>query len=244
MTTGSRVLRRLAPFLGALLACGCVSQPPTIAHVHVGHALTGAHDTPDRQGYFVLAEERARAARMVAEERVRPGRSMDALQLALEDLNRIVNEASRASLTGAVEEAVNHLQFAAESDDASANLRRSVPVFARNSEGVLYRTSLVNLYVQDALASRSREEMEQLAEEVRRVVVAIEAGEDLDGNGFVGDTPREFGLRQLRSELEAMVGREEPPYATVDQWYLMNLVRMPSGDWIFRRGGSTSGANY
>ena len=46
--------------LMALAACGgCVSRPPTIAHVHIGHALTGVHVTPNHEGYFVQAEERA-----------------------------------------------------------------------------------------------------------------------------------------------------------------------------------------
>ena len=31
----------------------------TIAHVHIGHALTGVHVTPNHEGYFVQAEKRA-----------------------------------------------------------------------------------------------------------------------------------------------------------------------------------------
>ena len=37
----------------------CVTRPPSIAHVHIGHALTGVHVTPDHKGYILLAERRA-----------------------------------------------------------------------------------------------------------------------------------------------------------------------------------------
>ncbi len=56
--------------------------------------------------------------------------------------------------------------------------------------------------------------------------------------------PSEFGLLQLRKELEAVIAREKPPYVTVDQWYLFNLVRLPNGKWVFDkfgRGGNIDG---
>lgn len=237
-------VRILMAGLVALVLAGCTSKPPTIAHVHVGHAITGAHDTPGGEGYFVLAERRAEAARDLAARRLAGGGPPEALQRALEELNEIVNTGASYPLGRALEESISHIEFAAESADASPNVRRSAAEFKRNSEGVLYRASLVNLYVQDAVSSTTAGEVEQLAGEVSRLVTAIVQGEDLDGNGSIGDSPREFGMVQLRGELEAMIGREDPPYTTVDRWYLLNLVRMPSGEWIFRRSGTQGGANY
>lgn len=236
---------RTSLLLAALLLLGgCAAKPPTIAHVHVGHALTGAHDTPDGEGYFVVAEERTREANVLVAERVRPGASMDALRSSLRDLNDIVNDRPDYALAGAVEEAISHIEFAADSADATPNVRRSAEEFKRNADGVLYRAGLVNLYVQDALNTDSRDELDQLADEIVRLVRAIREGEDMDGDDRVGNTPREVGMVQLRQELDAMIAREDPPYATVDRWYLLNLVRMPSGDWIFRRSGGQSGMGY
>jgi hypothetical protein len=51
-------------------------------------------------------------------------------------------------------------------------------------------------------------------------------------------------LTQLRGQLLAMIARENPPYRTVDEWYLFNLVRLPNGRWVFDklgRGGSIDG---
>jgi hypothetical protein len=70
------------------------------------------------------------------------------------------------------------------------------------------------------------------------------AGDDSNGDGVVGSVPSEYGLLQLRKELEAMTARENPPYVTVPQWYLFNLVRLPNGRWVFDklgRGGNIDG---
>src|ERR1700761_5348196 len=46
--------------MGLLLGLdGCVSRPPTIAHVHIGHAITGVHVTPNQEGYLSTADRRA-----------------------------------------------------------------------------------------------------------------------------------------------------------------------------------------
>ena len=56
----TRLHALLAVALILPLAAGCVSRrPPTVAHVHIGHAITGVHVTPNKEGYLVSAERRA-----------------------------------------------------------------------------------------------------------------------------------------------------------------------------------------
>jgi len=69
-------------------------------------------------------------------------------------------------------------------------------------------------------------------------------GQDVDGDGVIGNQVNEYGMRQLRRDLDALVNRESPPYTTVDRWYLFNLVRLPSGDWLFRKRDSGSASSY
>jgi hypothetical protein len=38
-----------------------------------------------------------------------------------------------------------------------------------------------------------------------------------------------------------MIDREGPDYSTVDTWYLFNLIRLPSGEWIFKKRSSLGG---
>jgi len=209
LVTGS-----LACALLCLLQTACTSTTPTIAHTHVGHAITGAHDTPQKEGYFVLAEQRA----------------ADAMKLA---------EAANAP-----NQAASHIAFAADSDDASDNVKRSSRAFSDAIEGVVARANLINLYSQDARISTSEEETKQLAAEVYKLSQANLNGQDVDGDGVIGNQVNEYGMRQLRRDLDALVNRESPPYTTVDRWYLFNLVRLPSGDWLFRKRDSGSASSY
>ena len=61
----------------------------------------------------------------------------------------------------------------------------------------------------------------------------------------IGDTAESLRLLGWwRAELQAMIARENPPYRTVDEWYLFNLVRLPNGRWVFDklgRGGNIDG---
>src|SRR6201992_2614549 len=59
----TRLHAALAIAVAMPFAAGCVSRrPPTVAHVHIGHAITGVHVTPNKEGYLVSAERRAKEA--------------------------------------------------------------------------------------------------------------------------------------------------------------------------------------
>lgn len=86
----------------------------------------------------------------------------------------------------------------------------------------------------DILSSSSQEEAEILAQEIQSLARANLSGVDSDGDGKIGSSPDEFGVKQLHTELFAMIEREVPPYTTVDTYYLFNVVRLPSGEWTFK----------
>ena len=58
-------------------------------------------------------------------------------------------------------------------------------------------------------------------------------GSDANGDGVVGDSREEYGLKQLRRDLEALIAREDPRYEPVARRYLLGLVRLPTGEWVF-----------
>ena len=99
------------------------------------------------------------------------------------------------------------------------------------SEGV---GDLITALSRDINRSASLQEAELLAPEIEMLARANLHGEDLDGDGRIGSSPDEYGLLQLRRDIESMIAREDPPYATVSSWYLFNLIRLPDGSWIFR----------
>ena len=240
--------RRIAGSLLFAVIClaqgACSSTAPSIAHVHIGHAITGANDTPSKGGYFVLAELRAEEALRLAQTATESNLPSSQIVDRLARVNEEVNLRDDFGLTTALREAASHIAFAAESDDASQNVKRSSRAFTEAVDGVITRANLINLYAQDAQISTSDEETRQLAGEILKLSEANLNGQDLDGDGFIGSQLPEYGVRQLRRDLDALIARENPPYATVDRWYLFNLIRMPSGDWLFRRRDGAGSGTY
>ncbi len=236
-------LAALVMVLSLLGAAGCTSRPPTIAHVHIGHAITGVHVTPNQEGYLVTAERRGGQA--VEFSRIAAG-STD-LAVIKQNVAAAVKATDAEDDFGvkqAIVMAANHITFAATSDDATVNVQQAAPVFAAHITRVVERCELIVLLGKDVEASTSAKEAAVSVVELGKLTQANVSGDDANGDGVVGSTPSEYGLVQLRKELEAMIARENPRYVTVPQWYLFNLVRLPNGRWVFDklgRGGNIDG---
>ena len=84
----------------------------------------------------------------------------------------------------------------------------------------------------DVAASKSLKEASVLVGELQKAALANVEGDDSNGTGVKGSVPADYGMAQLRAQLQAMIARENPPYRTVDEWYLFNLVRLPNGGGV------------
>lgn len=227
----------------ALAMAGCVTRPPTIAHVHLGHALTGVHVTPNRDGYLLVAQTRAEQALTSARQAAAAG-TLQEMQTQVTAVLEAVSSEDSFGLKQSLVMASNHVSFAATAEDASANVQSAAPVFAGDIARVVERCELLTLLGKDVVKSQSKDEAAIFVGEIVTLATANVEGEDADGDGKVGSTAAEYGMKQLRTEFDAMIAREQPPYRTVDQWYLFNLVRLPNGRWVFdklNRGGNIEG---
>jgi len=236
-------LAALVMVLSLLGAAGCTSRPPTIAHVHIGHAITGVHVTPNQEGYLVTAERRGDQA--VEFSRIAAGSTdLAVIKQNVAAAVKATDSENDFGVKQAIVMAANHITFAATSDDASVNVQQAAPVFAAHITRVVERCELIILLGKDVEASTSAKEAAVSVAELGKLTQANVSGDDANGDGVVGSAPSEYGLVQLRKELEAMVARENPRYVTVPQWYLFNLVRLPNGRWVFDklgRGGNIDG---
>jgi hypothetical protein len=242
MNVRSRLVR-IAVLLSLLAVAGCVSREPTIAHVHIGHAVTGVVVTPNNEGYFVTAERRAHETYDLA-QRAAADADLAAIKQDTAAAANATNADDEFGVKHAVVMAANHISFAATSDDASINVQRSAPNFASDVTRVVERCDLIGLLGKDVAASKSVEEAKVSVAEIVRLADANLNGDDSNGDGVVGSVPAEYGLVQLRKELDALIARENPRYETVSRWYLFNLVRLPNGKWVFDklgRGGNIEG---
>ncbi len=236
-----------AAFLGVVLLGGCVAtkpttKPPTISHVHIGHTLTGWTSTPDRRGLLDVAEEEAGIAQEHARYAVEAATQLNLIKEHVGHVLHAIDPKLLAQGPGlgfglrpALAGAVNHVGYAAESDDASANIKAFNPSFAEMGAAVERRIALVVGLAEVVMATSSVAEAEALAAEILKLATAFQTGTDEDGDGSIEIA--EAGLSQIRREIEAAVAREVPPYAAFDNSYLFNLTRSSSGRWSFQQTG-------
>jgi hypothetical protein len=236
-------LAALALVLSLLGAAGCVSRAPTIAHVHIGHAITGVHVTPNQEGYMVTAERRGAEAvefsRLAA-----ASNDLGVIKRNVAGAVKATDAEDNFGVKQAIVMASNHITFAATSDDASVNVQQAAPIFASHITRMVERCELIVLLGKDVEASSSVQEASVSVAELGKLTRANVSGDDSNAAAGAGSLPSQYGLVQLRKELEAMIARESPRYVTVPQWYLFNLVRLPNGRWVFDklgRGGNIDG---
>jgi len=244
-----------------LLGTGCASRAPTIAHVHIGHAIDGWETTPEQTGWLETAEKLAQTSLQAAQRAARTDAPMESRkkdveilvqashpEFLREEMNMDVNDlpADEIGVRSALFQATRHIEFAAESDDASANVKAEAKKFATNSQAVFDRCDLIAAMGVDALIVQTDKEVDLLTKELLNLARANIHGEDLNHDGVIGgQNSEEYGLEQLRGEIQNMIDREDPPYSTVERWYLFNLIRLPSGKWVFRQNASgKKGGSY
>jgi len=219
-------------------------KQPSISHIHIGHAITGWPAAPKKQGLLVVAELRSLEAATNAELLLRAARDkdFDKARRYLENTTLAVDPTLLDStstdygLRRAAAEAMTHLSLARDTDDATANVQRTVTQTNIKALDILDRADELTSILDIGLETQSVDELEIIAEEINRSMKRIAGGPDTQGN---------YGLFEFRESIEQMVEREDPPYETVDSWYLFNLVKLPDGQWGFARNSrGPAGAGY
>lgn len=232
----------------ALVSCSSVinRDPPTIAHIHIGHAITGWPLAPKKQGLLVVAELSAIAAATTSELMLQAARegNMERAQKLLRETAEIVEpgfldrtETNEYGLRKAAAEAITHLQLASEVEDASANVQRTVTTTNIKAEDLVDRSDELLAYLDAGSKANTLDEMEIIAEEIVLTLKAIAGGPESNES---------YSLYSFRNDIEAMVAREDPPYETVESFYLFNLVKLPNGQWGFasRSSRGSAGVGY
>lgn len=214
--------------LSLITGCGSIvtKKTPPFSHIHVGHALTGWVTTPGKKGLIETAKKEAQAALNSA---LQASRSSSLAQKKTHIANALhaVDPKAQANgsglgfgLTRALTESIAHLQFAAESDDASANIKRTVPVIARKAQNLAKLSNQLKIFGQAATSATSMGEMSALESEFLSSIKKINNGP--------------YNIKKFRADIQNMASKENPKYTTVDSHFLFNLIRLKSGKWTFR----------
>jgi hypothetical protein len=143
----------------ALPLIGCAHKQPLISHAHVGHGLTHWVDTPDNQGLFQVARQELDTARREADAalagEIGAAEKSAHVGNVAHALNPVSQEAGPGLGYGAIralEAAVEHLEYAATSDDASANIVSSVAPISELGVAILDRLRAADAQARAAAA--------------------------------------------------------------------------------------------
>ncbi len=247
----ARVAKSVAIALTVTVVSACATvvrtDAPTIAHVHIGHALTGWFDTPNKNGLLVTAEQEATIAAANAELMIEVATRGDlvAAKKFLKNIGHALDPETYPGGNGkgyglrrAANGAISHLKFAADSADATNNVLRSVARTSIVANSALEKCDEALILVEEAMLIDDLEILAELGRELRDLTNDIAGGPDKSSSDA-------YGLFEFRSDIETMVDREDPPYTTVESFYLFNLIKLPEGGWAFakgrrRRAGGTS----
>jgi len=227
-------------FLLLVALTGCVQTRPLMSHSHIGHALTTWHDTPGQQGlYTVAAKELDVAIEAVGKALSSPGdprRAAKHVDNALHALNPDLQRFGVGLDYGAIramQGAIDHLEYAAASDDASGNFISSVVSLVDQGDLVVARM----VKAQEAIVAfdRSGTVNDPNLSTAHRFLMAAKYG---DPNGVPDSNSMaraEHGLVHMSAQLNDMLKREvDPRYEPVPRRYVLGLVKLPNGHWGYR----------
>lgn len=221
------MLRTIVCLLALLNLSGCIVSTvrPTIAHVHVGHSLTGWVDTPNQEGLLTTARRDAAIAVEHARYAVEGAADMANLKMhvghvvhAIDPTLEKQGPGTGYGLLRALDGYADHLRFAVESADASANLKEGAGQVIETAAAPRRDARLVLALAREVAATGKAETAVALALEIQTLCGRIAAGIDASGR-----------------RLQELLARERPAYAPVEQRYLFGLIRLPTGGWAWRQ---------
>lgn len=202
-------------------------KAPLFSHIHVGHTLTGWRGTPDNQGLLTTAEGEAKivvdnALKAVNASTLSEKKQhiKDALH-AVDPKEQTTGKGMGYGLTRALVGSISHLEYAATSDDTSANIKAMVPVITEKAQSMTGASNQLKIFAQAAINASSTAEIDALLTEFLSTAKKIQTGSD-----------DSYSLVQFRKDIQSMTDKERPAYTTIDSYYLFNLIRLKSGKWI------------
>jgi len=222
------------------LSTGCATRPPSVTHAHIGHCLTHWHDTPENKGLLDVARQELDTAVNESDAAIAAGLSPADKARHIENVAHALNPDVQPVGPGfdygavrALEGAIEHLEYAATSEDASLNIVSSVAVLSELGLAIAERLKSA-VALAGTADERERAALDKAAIDLRSALHFAARGLDANGNGRIDPVTAEAGIDQLQTELQAMLNREtNPAYEPLPRKYVLGLVKLPNGKWSF-----------
>jgi hypothetical protein len=222
----------------ALAACAHVAEPP-VSHAHLGHALTAWMHTPGQRGLLLVAREQADVAlreSSAAAANRDPAQARQQLAraaMALEPEAGAKPQPGTFGFVRALEESIEHVEYAGASNDASTGLASAAAEIAAGAAPLLdsLRRAAALAHGADQVPDG---DLSALATRLSRGLRQLVEGDDYNGDGRIALRDGEGGLLQIEARLaQAVAAETNPPYRPLPQRLLFGVIRLPGGGWGF-----------
>lgn len=237
----NKIYRLLILFAVVFNLYGCANSLPLVSHAHVGHALTTWHDTPDQVGLYVSARNEADEALEIAYDHLDID-DENRQQQAISQIAYILNPdiialddsafGKRYGVIRALEGTLDHIEFAATSDDASLNFLSSISDLTKNGE------SVVNQFIRIFKKSRQNLTSSDPGSVISQLYLDLKnaVGGKLDNDSVIV-----YGMRNFTNDFNTMLKLEKDPrYEPLSRKYVLGLVRLPNGHWGYQLNADAS----
>ena len=207
-------MRAIALIVAALFVAAPAAAE-NMSHVHIGHVMSGWGDTPGGKGLLPTAQAEAKVAMAHIEFALANPGDMGAIRLHTAHVLHAVDPESEPSGPGkgyglikAAKGARTHVAAAAQSDDASDNVRLHAEHVGASLANVVGWGEEIVMLARRVKAAYGAEEAAPLARHILTLLTCVTKGCDFDGDGEISWGPAEGGLAQAAQHMGFMMTGE------------------------------------
>ena len=230
------------------VAAGCAQIPPGVSQTHLGHALGDWKDTPGQRGLLVVAREQAdtalreSAAAVAAPQAAQRRVHLAQLATTLDPESDPAARAGGYGLVRALQEAVEHIDYAATSTDASGNLVEAGADIGAAAGPLIDSLRRANTLARSAEGAGDAE-LAAIASRLDSGLHQLIDGADFNRDGRIGLRDDEAGLAQIEQRLaQATAGEASPTDQPQARQPALGMSRPPGGRSQFLPTSSRSDA--
>lgn len=210
------------PLPGIAAAPAAAPPQPTIAipagaaGVHIGHVAVKFFTTPDSAGLLPVAFLEARVAIQHAGFAARPNTALTAMQMHAGHVINALDPTIVASGPGkgfglkkAALGVATHIELAAKSDGASANIKMHAAHIATAARSTAARADQIILLAQQVQKATDQAEAAKLIGQIQSLCNELVAGLDVNADGKISWDKDEGGLQQAQDHLNLLLAGEK-----------------------------------
>ena len=215
---GMTLALSLVAAIGVVGGGAIVGGQANMAHTHIGHVMDMWRDTPDQKGLLPTAIAEAEIAAQHAGLAAQSAGNLDAMKAhaghvlhAVDPTIEVQGPGMGYGVKKAAMGAAQHIDFAAGSDGASANVKTHATHVSTSANNTVTRAEEIVALAQQIQGASSAAAAAPLTERLGMLAGQLISGYDANGDGRIGWQEGEGGLEQANQHMGFMKKGEDLP---------------------------------